>query len=51
MKAANRILDADELFLLCVSDLKVVEIPDDVEWEIEEYDGNEWVSEVHRCWS
>lgn len=31
--------------------LKVVEIPDDVEWEIEEYDGIEWVSEVHRIWS
>jgi hypothetical protein len=30
--------------------LKVVEIPDDVEWEIEEYDGLEWVSEVHRKW-
>ena len=31
-----------------VSSLKIVEIPDDVEWEIEEYDGNEWVSEKHR---
>lgn len=31
--------------------LKVVEIPDDVEWTIEEYDGNEWVAEVHRTWS
>ncbi len=31
--------------------LKVVEIPFDVEWEIEEYDGNEWVAEVHRVWS
>jgi hypothetical protein len=30
--------------------LKVVEIPDGVDWEIEEYDGNEWVSEVHRTW-
>ena len=30
--------------------LKVVEIPDDVEWEIEEYDGVEWVAEVHRTW-
>mgnify|MGYP003342248937 FL=1 len=33
------------------SNLKIVEIPDDVEWTIEEYDGNEWVAEVHRCWS
>lgn len=31
--------------------LKVVEIPDDVQWEIEEYDGMEWISEVHRQWS
>jgi hypothetical protein len=31
--------------------LKVVEIPDDVEWEIDEYDGAEWVSEKHRRWS
>ena len=33
------------------SDLKVVEIPDDVEWYIEEYDGKEWVAERHRTWS
>lgn len=32
------------------SDLKIVEIPNDVEWEIEEYDGKEWVSEKHRTW-
>ena len=31
--------------------LKVVEIPDNVEWEIEEYDGREWVAEKHRTWS
>ena len=30
--------------------LKIVKIPDDVEWEIEEYDGTEWVSEKHRRW-
>jgi len=34
----------------CAS-LKVVEIPDGTEWEIEEYDGNEWVSEKHGTWS
>lgn len=28
----------------------VIEIPDDVEWEIEEYDGLEWVAEKHRTW-
>ena len=32
------------------SSLKVVEIPDDVEWEIDEYDGIEWISENHRTW-
>ena len=33
------------------SELKIVEIPDDVEWIIEEYDGKEWVAEDHRRWS
>jgi hypothetical protein len=32
------------------SDLKVVEIPDDVEWHIHEYDGLEYVAENHRTW-
>lgn len=31
--------------------LKIVDIPDDVSWHIEEYDGNEWVAEDHRTWS
>lgn len=31
--------------------LKVVEIPDDVEWEISEYDGREHIAEKHRTWS
>lgn len=31
--------------------LKIVEIPDDVDWQIEEYDGREWVAEKHRTWS
>jgi len=30
--------------------LKVVEIPDDVKWEIEQYDGDEHIAEVHRTW-
>ena len=32
------------------AELKVVEIPADVDWLIEEYDGLEWISEVHRTW-
>lgn len=32
------------------SDLKVVEVPEGVNWEIAEYDGIEWVAEVHRTW-
>ena len=31
--------------------LKIVDIPDDIDWVIEEYDGSEWVSEKHRTWS
>ena len=30
--------------------LKVVEIPDGVEWEIDEHDGMERVAEKHRKW-
>jgi hypothetical protein len=30
--------------------LKVVTIPDDVIWTIEEYDGMEWIAEAHRTW-
>jgi hypothetical protein len=30
--------------------LKVVEIPDDVDWQLQEYDGNEWIAEKHRTW-
>ena len=32
------------------AELLVVEIPDDVEWYIEEYDGREWIAERHRVW-
>ena len=31
-------------------ELKIVEIPDDVDWEITEYDGLEQISEKHRIW-
>jgi hypothetical protein len=33
-----------------VSELKIVEIPDDVKWQIEEYDGLEHIAEVHKTW-
>lgn len=33
------------------AELKIVEIPNDVNWYIEEYDGQKWVTEVHRTWS
>jgi len=32
------------------ANLEVVEIPDDVKWCLEEYDGIEWVAEQHRTW-
>lgn len=52
---------ADEKLVRCVetlgeaangiyADLKIVEIPDDVDWEIEDYDGIERIVEVHRAW-
>lgn len=30
--------------------LDVTEIPADVEWQIEAYDGREWIAERHRTW-
>lgn len=33
------------------ANLKIVEIPGDIEWLIQEYDGAEWVAEAHRTWS
>ena len=32
------------------AELRVVDVPDDVEWEISEYDGYEHVAEKHRTW-
>lgn len=32
------------------AELKVVEVPDGVEWGVEEYDGTEWIAETHRTW-
>ena len=33
-----------------VADLSIIEIPDGVDWQMEDYDGREWVSEKHRSW-
>lgn len=32
------------------AELRIVEVPNDARWEIEEYDGTEWVAESHRTW-
>lgn len=32
------------------SQLKIVEIPSNIDWYIEELDGSEWISEHHRTW-
>lgn len=33
------------------ANLKIVEIPADIDWLVQEYDGLEWVAEKHRTWS
>jgi hypothetical protein len=33
------------------SKLKIVEVPDGLDWTVMEYDGLEWVAEAHRTWS
>lgn len=33
------------------ADLKIVTVPDDVNWYIDDYDGMEIVNEKHRSWS
>jgi hypothetical protein len=32
------------------SSLKVIDIPDNIEWQVEEYDGREHIAEKHRTW-
>ena len=32
------------------SELKIIEIPNDMEWIVDEYDGLEWVAEKHQTW-
>lgn len=31
--------------------LSIIEVPDGIDWEIDDYDGQETVEEVHRRWS
>lgn len=33
-----------------LSNLSIVEIPDDIDWEIDNYDGMESIHEKHRVW-
>ena len=33
------------------SELKIVKIPADVQWQVDSYDGREWVAEAHRRWT
>ena len=33
------------------ADLRIVQVPADVDWVIEDYDGKEWVAEQHRTWN
>lgn len=30
--------------------IKILEIPFDVDWQIQDYDGREWIAERHRTW-
>ena len=32
------------------SELGIVEVPEEVEWQIDDYDGQEWVAEKHKTW-
>ena len=45
------VLELGELADGRYAELKVVTIPDDVEWTVMEYDGTEWIAEAHRTWS
>ena len=39
----------EKSFGMC-SEIEVVNIPDDIKYTIEEYDGNEHIAEAHRTW-
>ena len=58
----NRLIPRDDKHLIAVvelmgraadggyAELKIIEIPDNVNWYVEKYDGKEWVAERHRTW-
>lgn len=50
-RAHPLVLAAVERDLANAPHLKIVQIPDGVSWEIADYDGKEWVAEIHRTWS
>ncbi len=39
----------DEASGVCAK-IEIVDVPEDVSWNIQEYDGQEWVAEEHRTW-
>ena len=41
----------EELGERACKSVKIVEVPDEVEWDVHDYDGIEWVAEKHRTWS
>lgn len=58
----DRKIDRDDIDLVAIveemggaangpcADLAIIEVPDGVEWHVEEYDGNEHIAENHRTW-
>ncbi len=30
--------------------LRIIEIPEEIDWQVEEYDGMEWVAQKHQTW-
>ena len=49
-RAHPALVDAFENTGACSGNFKIVEVPEDAAWTVEEYDGWEWVAEWHRVW-